>query len=278
MKLVSLMCFSCLALSACAENKSFSSYPDTLQYSHFLEVESPKVPPRAYYVSTGYNYSSGDYGRSTTSTAHSIPVTLRVQDGNISGRLTVPVVSMHGTGIGLDGVPSNSLLDKESATGFGNVQMGLAYKEKLNRRGTSGEISGRIEIPTANSNHRLGADTPSVLLQVGINQKITRKIFTNVSVGRKFTGSTNTYPLNDTWKANIGAGYKVSPRMTAGGSLELRTPASDTSHPYQVGTAYVQYRVNPKTSVQGYVGAGLTQSSPDFITGVEVTRKVDLDW
>lgn len=229
-------------------------------------------------LSTGFDYSSGTYGGSTSTDILSVPVIGKYETGPWTYRLTVPYIEVTGPGNVVPGVGRRNSRST-AATGSTSTQSGLgdiigAATYNLFAGSASEpmiDLTGKIKLGTADRNKGLGTGENDYSAQVDAYQTIGR-VTGFATLGYSILGSSAAIPLDNVFYVALGAGYKFDDRVSGGLILDLRQAASYFSGPRRELTGYVNYKLDRDWKVQGYLLQGFADGSPDFGLGALVTR------
>mgnify|MGYP003633626667 CR=1 FL=1 len=228
-------------------------------------------------LSTGIDYTSGDYGGTDDIEDTYIPVTGSVDYGRFGFRLTVPYLSFRapsGTVItdpGGQPVPGSGSTITESGLGdiIGSVTLyDVIYNRDL---GIALDITGKIKFATADEDKGLGTGEHDYSVQADLYKYIDQ--FTLLaSAGYKFRGDPDGVDLENVLMGSLGGIYKFTPQTRGGLIYDYRESAFASGDPIQELTGFVSQRINDEWRVQVYALTGFSDSSPDFGGGVLIKR------
>lgn len=226
-------------------------------------------------LSTGFDYSRGNYGASTKTEVTYIPFSAKYETGPWTLKLTVPWLSITGpgsvVGSGDDIVvlPTTNTA-RTTNSGPGDIVAGAAYT--VIERPASGlvvDVIGKIKFATADADKGLGTGKNDYAFQTDVV-----KAFGNLSalgtLGYKVMGDPPGLNLRNVWYGSIGGGYKISPTFSAGGLLDLRQSSVDGGRKQRELTFYAAYKLGTGTRLQAYVVKGLAEGSPDLSVGASL--------
>lgn len=228
-------------------------------------------------ISTGIDYSSGDYGQALDTQITYVPVTAKLKYDGWTGKLTVPYISITGPGVvvgGSEGSTVGTAGAKRTESGLGDVIASLGYSAPIASKDTLGNITGKIKFPTADESRNLGTGEFDYTLQAGLTQNIN-DFYLSGTVGRKFNGSSTQFPLNDVWKYSVGAGYTLTPQTVVGADYDFRQSATAAGDNISEATAFVSHNFNRTWTGQLYTTAGFTNASPNWGIGLQVGYMLD---
>ena len=224
-------------------------------------------------LSTGVDYSSGDYGGDDDIEDIYIPVTATLTTGRLGFRLTVPylyVSAPTGTVItDADGQFIAGTGDTETESGLGDVLGGVTLYDVVSNSelGVALDVTAKVKFGTADEDKGLGTGKNDYSLQADLY-----KFFGNVtllgSAGYKFRGDPSGLDLEDVWFASTGGIYKFNRTVRGGIVYSYRESAFEAGDAVQEVTGFVSLRLNDAWRVQLHGLAGLSESSPDWGAGM----------
>jgi hypothetical protein len=232
-------------------------------------------------LSTGFDYSSGDYGGSTSTDILSVPVIGKYETGPWTYKLTVPYIEVTGPGNVVPGVGrANAVKGKKGAavsgtsteSGLGDVTGAVTYNLFAGSASEPAiDLTGKIKLGTADLDKGLGTGENDYSAQVDAYQTFGQ-ITGFATLGYSILGSSSAIPLDNVFYVTLGAGYKFDDRLSGGLMLDLRQAASSFSGPRRELTGYVNYKLDREWKVQAYLLQGFADGSPDYGFGALVTR------
>jgi hypothetical protein len=228
-------------------------------------------------LSTGVDYSSGDYGQTIDTQITYAPVTAKIKMDRWTGKLTIPYISITGPGVvigGSEGSTAGAAGVKSTESGLGDVTSSLAYTAPLGSEDTKATFTGKIKFPTADEDRNLGTGQFDYTLQAGLTHNIG-DFYLSGSVARKFNGSSARFQLDDVWKYSAGAGYSFTPETTLGVSYDYRQASTATGDAASEASTFISHKLNEDWSLQVYAYTGFTDSSPDLGGGLQVSYQFD---
>jgi hypothetical protein len=229
-------------------------------------------------LSTGVDYSTGDFGADEDTDITYVPVTAKYDTDRWFLRLTVPYLRIRGPGqvvLGPDGDPlpiqEGGGRRRTTEDGLGDIVAGATYNVlPPTETGLIFDIGAKIKFPTADEDKRLGTGEEDYSLQGDLTKAFGRWI-TLGTLGYRWLGDPPGISLRNVFFGTLGALYKVSDATTAGLLYDWREKTVSGSDPLHEVTAYVGYRFNPSTSAQFYLVTGFSDSSADFGIGTAVS-------
>lgn len=239
---------------------------------------------QAFSLGVGYNYSSGNYGTSTTTNTTSIPVTGSYETGPWTLKLTVPYLTVSGDssvvpGVGVVrnsnpkgrgrsiGIPPTTTTSG-SASGMGDIVAAATYGAYYDSTSKVGiDLTGKVKFGTADSDKGLGTGENDYSIQLDLFKGFD-KFGLFGGIGYSVLGSSDYVQLDNVFNLTAGATYKLAERTTAGVSYDARERVSSTAFPVREVSAFVSHKYDKNWKAQAYVLKGLADGSPDWGLGL----------
>lgn len=230
-------------------------------------------------ISTGVDYSTGDYGDAVDTDIIYVPVTGKVIWGDFTARVTVPYLSIEGPGTVVGGGEGPIVIgDRRTAVtkeeGLGDVVASLMYTVELANSGTYFDFIGKVKLPTASEAKGLGTGQTDFILQLDLTQTIGDLSLFG-TVGYKFYGESVDFVLDDALFLSAGFGYRFSKTVSAGVFYDWRKAATRTSENGSEVLGYVNFKLTGNWSLQLYGGTGFSDGSPDANAGLQLSYSFD---
>ena len=232
-------------------------------------------------LGVGFNYSSGEYGTSTTTEILSVPIIARYDRGPWIFKLTVPYLSISGGTSVVPGVgrvtSSNPRrrgggASEATATGLGDIVASATYTAFYNSATTFGvDVTGRVKLGTADRDQGLGTGANDYGMQVDAYKTYDRVTYFG-GIGYTELGSSPYIQLNSVLNATAGASYKLDERNSAGLTVDTRERASPSGSPQRELTAFWTQKIDRTWRAQAYVLKGFSDGSPDWGVGASVAH------
>ncbi|HEX8233252.1 MAG TPA: transporter [Caulobacteraceae bacterium] len=228
---------------------------------------------------TGFDYSSGDFGETVPTEVLYVPFTGRATFGRWTFRATVPyleisgpanvVVGDEGGGGETTGAPGRG--PRRTVAGLGDTTLAATYS--FNRlRGTRAylDLSGRLRLPTGDEDTGLGVGA----VDTGVNSELGwdgPKGGAYLNLGRRFLGDSDRFKREDGWTASTGGWVNATRRVQVGSYYSWREASlRNGTDPQELG-AYFAYRFSRQWRVQLTGYKGLSDGSPDVGAAVSIS-------
>lgn len=242
-------------------------------------VSHAKENDQTITFSTGFDYSSGSYGLSKDTDILYIPFTLKYKNFPWKFKLTVPYVRIKGPGgviAGADGVvvlgggTENKITTEE---GIGDVVFSSNYAlDNLLDTTLLLDLTAKVKIGTADETKGLGTGKNDYSLQLDLAKKIG-KTTPFATLGYKIMGDPEGIEFKNVWYSSIGFDYEINSKLSSGISFDSKQAAISTSKTSKESIAYLNWKLNSKTSLMGYGVVGFSDGSPDNGIGLQISIK-----
>ena len=235
------------------------------------------------FLGTGYNYSAGKYGTTTTTTIQSAPLLASVEYGDFTVDLTVPFLNVNGDPNVIPGL--GRVVNKNpkkrtkagaatgSATGIGDVIAEGTWDAYTNDTYKFGfDLSGKVKFGTGDKGQGLGDGATDFTVGVGAFKSLGPLTVT-ADVGYTAMGSSSYIALKKNLVSySAGALLKTSDKLSLGLSYDAGGQAAQgvTSSDTKELTVFSAYRLAKHWKLQGYGLAGFSDGSPDYGGGASL--------
>jgi len=238
-----------------------------------------------FYMSAGFDYSSGKYGTDTTTTMLYIPVIGMYLTGDWILKLTVPFIRITGDGTVIPGMGGAVPGSGGSVSGGGGggskgsastTQSGLGdviaaatyniYSGIENARRV--DLTGKYKFATADAG--LGTGENDYAAQVDVYQGFDS--FTAMgSLGYQVLGDPPGGDFSNAAYGIFGGYYQFTEQTYAGAEMRLSQKLYATGAGPRELTAYVTHQFDKNLKINAYVLKGFSDGSPDSGFGVLLT-------
>ena len=215
-------------------------------------------------ATTGFDFSSGKYGADKATEVLYVPVTLQATKGPWTLKGDVSWIRVSGPALLLDGsaVGTVPVRMSGSASGPGDINLYARYSlEDLYDNNVFIDITGRVKIPTASFTDGLGTGEWDQSVQVDI-ASVFGKVVPFGAIGYRLTGQPQGYALRDIFYGTAGVQYTWTPRFSTGIFYDVRQSSIPTAAAPQEGTAYANFKLSDRLSLNIYGVKGFSKNSP----------------
>lgn len=223
-------------------------------------------------VSVGAEYTQGDYGTSSTTKIWYFPITLGYETDQNLVSITVPYLSVEGTGnvvatgggMGMRRTTSNTSSTTE--TGLGDIV--LTGSQKIAGTATSRiDLTGKIKLGTADEDKNLGTGENDYAVQLDFAQSYNGNNLFG-SGGYKIIGDPSGIDYDNVFYGSVGLSRKLDAASTAGLEFFAQQAVLSGTDGQSELTLFLSNKPDNRTKVTGYVLVGLANGSPDWGLGV----------
>ena len=222
-------------------------------------------------ISTGVDYTSGDYGGTEDIEDTYAPVTLSVDSGRLGYRLTVPYLSVRapsGTVI-TDGEPVAGSGPMTTERGLGDIIGSVTLYDVVNNHdlGVALDVTGKVKFATADDAKGLGTGEHDYSVQADV-YKYLDDLTLLAGAGYKVRGDPNGVDLENVFFGSVGGVYQLSTPTRAGLIFDYRESAFADGKSIREVTGFVSHQIDESWRIQAHVLSGLSDASPDWGGGV----------
>lgn len=256
------------------------------------EIEGPPQPTSQWRVSTTVNYSSGSYGTDSRTNILYAPMTVRrvFRDGDIS--LTIPFVSISGTGAVrlVGGMPTRTgsatasptaapaggtgrgkgpgatpLSSATTDSGLGDLILrGRYYLVEENAVMPLVAVTGRVKLPTADADLGLGTGEFDEGAGLELTKSLGDRWLAYLDGGYNLIGDAPGTNFNNQWWYDIGIGYDVTANLHMSVFYEEYRALVNTVNNARDLLALASYMVNDTVHLTGSLLVGLSNGAPNY--------------
>lgn len=224
-------------------------------------------------VSSGLDYSVGDYGETQDTETWFLPLNLKYQTGRYTLRLGLSYIWMTGPQtVTPDGEPLAGGGVVTTVQGPGDVTASLvANVLEEDTAGFDLDLVGKIKFGTADENKALGTGENDYGLQVSLFRSFGAW-GPYLDLGYRWKGDPAGADYRNVWYGSVGTGYRISKTWSAGADYGWRDKLTATSSPVSEATLYANYKLSNHNRINLYGVAGFSDASPDWGLGFTATH------
>ncbi len=225
-------------------------------------------------ISSGFDYSSGDYGNTIDTEIWYVPLTVKYDAFPWVMKVTVPWLQITGPGGVVGGgdsvvVLNNAALTETTESGLGDVVAAVTYSmDPISDGWPLLDFTAKVKLPTADEDKGLGTGETDYTLQLDAAKSYGR-LTPLATLGYKFKGDPAGVKLDNVIFASAGAAYKINNTVSAGASLDYQEASTDSSEDAVEVFGYVAWKITPRWTLNTYVVAGFTDGSPNEEIGMQ---------
>lgn len=262
-----------------------------------VDERLPQAAPQ-WRLSATVNYSSGSYGTDSRTSILYAPVTVRrvFRDGDVS--LTIPYVSISGTGAvrlvggvptrtssasvspvgsvaavsgGGKGTGSRPLSSATTDSGLGDLILrGRYYLIEESDSAPLVALIGRVKLPTADADRGLGTGEFDEGVGVELTKSLTERWLAFLDAGYNIIGDAPGTNFNNQWWYDVGMGYDVTDNFNLSVFYEEYRAVVNGVNNARDLLALTNYVVNDTVHLTGSLLIGLSNGAPNYGVGCGV--------
>lgn len=246
-------------------------------------------------ATTGFDYRRGDYGLDRDTELWYAPLTLKFlledlgwtpTDGDqLEFGVTVPYLDIRGPvdviTAGVETVPIDRgdgiEMRSERDRGLGDIVLRGTYLWRPFPADPlpAIELTGRLKLPTGEENEGLGIGSLEGSGQLDLYRSFG-PITPFASVGYRAFEGTSDFDLEDGWLASGGLIGRFHESVSGGLFVDWREAASKSADDPLELTPYLAVRCGSHWTISPYGVVGLSDGSPDFGFGLQLSVAVDI--
>ncbi len=223
-------------------------------------------------VSFGAEYTQGDYGTSSTTKIWYFPVTFGYETDINMVSVTVPYLSVEGTGnvVAAGGMGAvrrtSSSTSSKTESGFGDIV--LTGSHKIAGTATSRvDLTGKIKFGTADEDKNLGTGEDDFAVQLDFAQSAGDNSVFGTG-GYKILGDPPGTNYRNVFYGSIGLSHRLDNANSAGLEFFAQEAVLSGVDGQSELTLFLSNKRDNKTKLTGYVLKGFADGSPDWGFGV----------
>lgn len=242
-----------------------------------LPAQAEESEPATIKITTGFDYSSGDYGDSGDTEIWYVPFSVSYQRFPWKAKVNVPWLQIDGPGGVIGGGDSGIVVGpgatETSASGLGDIIASLQYSvEAIPADMMYLDLTAKIKFPTADEDDNLGTGEFDYTFQADLAKSLGA--FTPLAtLGYKIKTDSDELKLDNVWFASVGADYRLSERSNFGATIDFQEAATSSSDDAVELFTYLSHKLTTHWSLTGYGYFGFSDGSPDEGLGLQISYR-----
>ncbi len=224
-------------------------------------------------VTTGVDYSSGDYGTGVDTNILVVPAAARLKTGNLRLIASVPYIRIDGAESIVGGEGGPIVVDPDSSRvtreGIGDITLGANYGIPEDNLGFAVDLRGRVKLPTAQDG--LGTGKADVSLAAELSKSFGG-FLPFISGGYRILGDPEGVDLNNALFGSIG-GSVIAGSSVIMLSYDYREATSAASADGQEVFGAFSTPVSQTLTLTFYGSAGLSDGTADYGLGAMISLR-----
>jgi hypothetical protein len=224
-------------------------------------------------LGVGAEYSTGEYGDDESVDEFYMPVTGTLDLERVAFRLTVPFLSVRAPELTTISGPVGEPIVGEgpivTESGLGDILASATVFDVLASLDgdLAMDLTCKIKFGTADAEKGLGTGEQDYSMQADVFRFFDRSTLMGTA-GYALRGDSESYDLDDTLFASVGASFAVSEAASISAFFDFREASVSDSDSLQDLSVWVSTRLGDNGRAQFYVLAGFGDSSPDWGGGL----------
>ncbi len=250
----------------------FGAIVITTSSSHFAIADN-------FSFNIGSNFTSGKYGKKTSTHIWHVPFTARYRYKRASFRVTVPYLNITRPinvrtqgGVIIPNQNENTPTGRAKRVtqrGFGDTSLALTYNLFYHRPSrTRVSITGRLKVPTGNAALGLGTGKVGYAVQTNLYKARGRFNFTTL-FGYRMPGSPTGIKFSNIFYGAAGVGYRTSTRSLLGTRFNISQSVIRRQDSRTL-MAYFLHQYGRNIVIQLYGLKGFSERSPEWGSGISL--------
>lgn len=224
-------------------------------------------------LSTGLDYSVGDYGDVLDTETWYLPIGLKYKTGHFTFRLGTAYLWVNGPqSVTPDGDPLPGGGVKRVVHGPGDITTSLMVNVLEENKDTFDlDLVGKIKFGTADESKALGTGENDYSLQASL-YKTLGSWGPYLDLGYRWKGDPPGINYRNVWYGTAGANYRFNKIWSAGADYSWRDKLTAASSPVSEAIVYANYRISDNNRLNVYGTAGFSDASADWGVGLTATH------
>ncbi len=224
-------------------------------------------------LSTGLDYSVGDYGTPDDNETWFLPLNLKYQSGDYSFKLGMSYLWVRGPqNVTPDGEPIPGGGVVTTTHGFGDVTASLTadiLNEKSHPFGL--DLTGKIKFGTASESKALGTGKNDYALQASFYKSLAGWM-PYLDIAYRWKGDPTGINYRNVWYVTAGTSYRYNKIWSVGTDYAWREKLTPGGDEISESTVYANYKISNHNKLNLYGVAGFSDASPDWGLGFMLTH------
>jgi len=225
-------------------------------------------------ITTGVDYSSGDYGTGVDTEILVAPLNARFSAGDFRINASLPYIRIKGAGNIVGGEGGPIIVDPNSPvttrSGIGDVTLGVNYAIPEDRYGVGLDFGTRVKLPTAETG--LGTGKTDVSFSGEVSRTFG-PVTPFAQAGYRVMGDPDGVELRNVWFGSVGASVAAGESVVLASYDYRQSPNALVEDSQEVFGAF-STPISKALNFTIYGSAGLSNGAPDYGVGAMVTVDV----
>lgn len=220
-------------------------------------------------LSTGLDYSVGDYGDTQDTETWFFPLNLKYRSGRYTFKLGTSHIWVKGPqSVTPEGDPLPGGGMRRVVDGSGDITTSLIASVLKEDDATFDlDLAGKIKFGTADASKALGTGENDYSLQASL-YKTLGSWGPYLDLGYRWKGDPIGVNYRNVWFGTMGASYRLNRSWSIGADYSWRDKQTATSSQMSEATVYANYKIDEHNKLNVYGVTGFSDASPDWGIGM----------
>lgn len=237
-----------------------------------LAASAPVFAQDDFSLATGFDYSTGKYGGSTSTDTLYIPVVAKYATDTVTLKLTIPYIRVTSLGNvvrGMGNIRQTTSTKTTTQAGLGDVIATAAYTF-FDSSSLLLDVAGNVKFGTASASKGLGTGENDYSAQLDAFYSVgSNTIF--ATLGHKIIGAPEGVAVNNVNYGTLGLSHRIDPQYSAGVMLDAAQSATELTPGTRELSVFLTNKISPDYKLQTYAMKGLSDASADWGVGMLLT-------
>lgn len=221
-------------------------------------------------LSTGLDYSVGDYGTADDTETWFLPLSVKYRFGDHSFKLGMAYLWTRGPQtVTPDGEPIPGGGVVKTTHGIGDVTASLTFNVMEAPLGL--DLGGKIKFGTASESKALGTGENDYALQTSLYKSLGEWT-PYLDLSYRWKGDPPGVDYRDVWYVTAGTSYRYNKIWSVGADYAWREKLTAGGDEVSEATVYANYKISDHDKINVYGVAGFSDASPDWGLGFMMTH------
>ncbi|NQY96643.1 MAG: hypothetical protein HRT82_05740 [Henriciella sp.] len=235
------------------------------------------VQAQTFSISTGAEFTTGDYGGGADTDVFYAPIALGLDSGEWSIRASIPYLELSGPGVFLGedlplvrDVAAPVRMANEEISGFGDLSLRITKTTRLDAEGKwELDLTGRVKLPTADNMDGLGTGETDYAASADLIRNVGAWSWF-AGGGYRVNGDPEGRDLNDIAFGSLGAVRYTQAGSSWGVAYDYSQAASDGVDDAHELSTWLSFGLTSDVRLQLYGLTGLSDGGPDYGGGARM--------
>lgn len=225
-------------------------------------------------VSSGVDYSTGDYGQVDNTNILVVPFSVRYRTDAWTYKLATAYLYIEegagGVLIGGDFITNKT--GQNNLSGMGDLIASARYRfDTMTNLDTEFNLTGKVKLATADETKGLGTGSNDYTVELGVYQPLIGDVDMFGSLGYRIKGDLPQTKLNNVWLGSVGLSFPWDKDTEFGLIYDFRQATSARVPAISEVSSYWDWRIDRSWSLNTYMVFGLSDASPNFGVGTQIS-------